>query len=141
MLEGGSECGRDPQGMNSGLASLCSHSGWPLKSVLHGDRSLLTVCGALPSVHKEGNMPGGGWHGSLLVPSLHSGYSVSTWNPSVYTPGYNRGNEVWGTEEEMVLGPQSQRLTHPASPGDMPQSSPGLFADCRGLGSPFARWP
>lgn len=34
----------------------------------------------------------------------------------------------------MILGPPSQKLTHPASPGDMPQSSPGLFADCRDLG-------
>ena len=64
------QCGRDPQGVNSGLASLCSYSSWPFKSVLHGDRSLLTACGALPSVYKGGNMPGGGWHGSLLVLSL-----------------------------------------------------------------------
>ena len=80
------QCGWNPQGMNSGLASLCFYSGWPFKSVLHGDKSLLTAwgplnCGgALPSVRKGGSMSSEGWPGSLLVPSLHPGYSVSTWN-------------------------------------------------------------
>lgn len=32
-----------------------------------------------------------------------SGYSVSIWNPSVYTLRCNRGNEVWGTEEKWFL--------------------------------------
>lgn len=135
------QCGWNPQGMNSGLASLCFYSGWPFKSVLHGDNCLWgpPIC-PQRRIHVQWGLA---WKppGSLSPPWLQCFHLEPESLLVPRTPGWNRGNKVWGTEGEMILGLPSQKLTHPASPGDMPQSSPALFADCRDLGCPFVQWP